>query len=106
MFLTTAQQNRISTAFQVLGLRGVSIFGSSGDGGSHFSFGRFGGGALAQTLNAISCKYQMPVFPTSSPYIVSVGGTMWEGADPKSPITWAGFGGGSGGGFSWEFDMP
>jgi len=105
MFLTTDQQARINTAFQVLGLRGVSIFGSSGDGGSHFSFGRFGGGALAQTLNEISCQYQMPVFPTTSPYIVSVGGTMWEGSS-ASPTTWAGFGGGSGGGFSWEFGMP
>jgi tripeptidyl-peptidase-1 len=106
MFLSTAQQARINTAFQVLGLRGVSIFGSSGDGGSHFSFGRFEGGALAQTLNEISCKYQMPVFPTSSPYLVSVGGTMWSNGDKSVPITWSGFGGGSGGGFSWEFEMP
>jgi len=105
MFISQAQQTRINTAFQVLGLRGVSIFGSSGDGGSHFSFGKFSGGALAQTLNEISCKYQMPVFPTASPYIVSVGGEMWEG-DAKHPTTWSGFGGGSGSGFSWEFDMP
>jgi tripeptidyl-peptidase-1 len=105
MFLSTDQQNRINTAFQVLGVRGVSIFGSSGDGGSHFSFGGFHGGPLADTLNKISCNYQMPVFPTTSPYIVSVGGTMWEGSS-KNPITWAGFGGGSGSGFSWEFAMP
>merc|ERR1712216_870143 len=24
----------------------------------------------------------------------------------SKPITWKGFGGGSGGGFSWQFDMP
>lgn len=105
MYLSTAQTTRINTAFQVLGLRGVTIFGSSGDGGSHFSFGKFHGGPIATTLNEISCKFQMPVFPTASPYIVSVGGTMW-GQDSKHPVTWAGFGGGSGGGFSWEFDMP
>jgi len=105
MFLSQDQQKRINTAFQVLGLRGVSIFGSSGDGGSHFSFGRFQGGAIADTLNEISCKYQMPVFPTASPYVVSVGGEMWAGSLSK-PTTWAGFGGGSGSGFSWEFDMP
>jgi tripeptidyl-peptidase-1 len=107
MFLSQEQEDRINTAFQVLGLRGVSIFGSSGDGGSHFSFGKFEGGALAKTLDKISCKLQMPVFPTTSPFIVSIGGTMWEGhSRPRKPVTWAGFGGGSGGGFSWHFDMP
>lgn len=105
MFLSQDQTSRINVAFQVLGVRGVSVFGSSGDGGSHFSFSRFSGGALADTLNEISCRLQMPVFPTSSPYIVSVGGTMWSG-DSSHPTTWSGFGGGSGSGFSWQFPMP
>merc|ERR1719277_2398672 len=61
MFLSSAQVARINTAFQILGVRGVTVFGSSGDGGSHFSFGKFpGGSAMAQVLNEISCKYQMP----------------------------------------------
>eukprot|EP00928_Gymnodinium_smaydae_P003251 TRINITY_DN11165_c0_g1_i2.p1 TRINITY_DN11165_c0_g1~~TRINITY_DN11165_c0_g1_i2.p1 ORF type:complete len:426 (+),score=82.54 TRINITY_DN11165_c0_g1_i2:96-1373(+) len=105
MFLSTEQTKRIHVALQVLGVRGVSVFGSSGDGGSHFSFGRFEGGRIASTLNEISCKFQMPVFPTASPYIVSIGGTMWDGSSSK-PTTWSAMGGGSGGGFSWQFDGP
>eukprot|EP00930_Biecheleria_cincta_P007647 TRINITY_DN10888_c0_g4_i1.p1 TRINITY_DN10888_c0_g4~~TRINITY_DN10888_c0_g4_i1.p1 ORF type:complete len:576 (-),score=113.37 TRINITY_DN10888_c0_g4_i1:73-1800(-) len=106
MFMSTEQVQRIDTALQVLGARGVSVFGSSGDGGSHFSFGRFQGGAMADVLNKISCKFQMPVYPTTSAYIVSVGGTMWKDGDSSKPITWSGSGGGSGGGFSWQMDRP
>jgi tripeptidyl-peptidase-1 len=102
MFLSQAQEDRINTAWQILGVRGVSIFGSSGDGGSHFSFQPFRGGSIADTLNSISCEYQMPVFPSSSPYITSVGGTQWKRRDPSKPTTWTG----SGGGFSRQFDMP
>jgi tripeptidyl-peptidase-1 len=89
----------------VLGARGVTVLGSSGDGGSHFSFGSFRGGAIADTLNSISCANQIPVYPTASPYIVSVGGEMWDRTADK-PITWAGYGGGSGGGFSIQFPAP
>ena len=32
---------------------------------------------LGNALNEISCQYQMPVFPTTSPYVTSVGGTDW-----------------------------
>lgn len=107
MFLSDDQTRRIDMALQVLGTRGVSVFGSSGDGGSHFSFGPFEGeGDVADALNEISCAYQFPVFPTASPYIVSVGGEMWSDGDSSHPITWAGFGGGSGGGFSWQFPQP
>ena len=47
----------------------------------------------------------MPVFPTTSPYVVSVGGTDWSGffnPNPKKPEAWSG----SGGGFSWQFPRP
>lgn len=50
--------------------------------------------------------WQFPIYPSPSPYVVSVGGTMWKGGDPLQPTTWAGFGGGSGGGFSWQFVAP
>jgi len=110
MFLDEVQTDRINTALQILGARGVTVLGSSGDGGSHFSFGPFEGEgddkAMADTLNEISCKFQIPVFPTASPYVVSIGGEMWDGGDSTKPITWAGYGGGSGGGFSIQFDAP
>lgn len=102
MYLTQDQVQRISNGLMVLGVRGISVFGSSGDGGSHFSFEPFSGGALANALNDISCAYQLPVFPTSSPYIISVGGTAWKNMDITKPIAWNG----SGGGLSWEFSMP
>jgi len=106
MYLSTDQFARISTAMQVLGTRGVSIFGSSGDGGSHFSFGAFSSWTqLGKDLNTISCAHAIPVSPTESPYVVSVGGTQWSGSS-KNPVTWSGYGGGSGGGVSWQFDRP
>ena len=110
MFLSQDQTDRINTALQVLGTRGISVFGSSGDGGSHFSFGPFKAEgddeAIADALNEISCEFQIPVMPTASPYIVSGGGEMWDDGDSSKPITWAGYGGGSGSGFSIEFDQP
>jgi tripeptidyl-peptidase-1 len=107
MFLSTEQTDKINTALQVLGARGVTVMGSSGDGGSHFSFGPFkSDGGIGDDLNSVSCKYQIPVFPTASPYVLSIGGEMWDNDDSSKPITWAGYGGGSGGGFSIEFDAP
>lgn len=102
MFLSRDQVRRIGTGFQLLALRGVSVFGSSGDGGSHFSFERFTGGAIANALNRASCALQLPVFPTTSPYITSVGGEDWSWYNPSRPKAWSG----SGGGFSWEFSAP
>ena len=59
------------------------------DGGSHFSFGPFQGDSkIANALNDISCEFQLPVFPTASPYVVSVGGEMWKNGDSHKPITW------------------
>ena len=51
MFTSVAQVGAINRALQALGLRGVSVLGASGDGGSHWSFGPFpgiGGCARAQ----------------------------------------------------------
>eukprot|EP00750_Incisomonas_marina_P021692 INCI4631.1.p1 GENE.INCI4631.1~~INCI4631.1.p1 ORF type:complete len:605 (-),score=107.53 INCI4631.1:134-1885(-) len=100
MYLTQAQTDRINHGFQLLGLRGVTVLGASGDGGSHFSFEPFsGGGEMSSVLNKISCEFQFPVFPTSSPYVLSVGGEAWENGDMNKPVAWEG----SGGGFSWQF---
>lgn len=106
------QQERINTEFMKLGLRGVSIFAASGDGGSHFSFGPFSTGDLAASLNEVICKtnggINMPVFPTSSPYLTSVGGTQWQSesygpeCSATQPCGWTD----GGGGFSWDFAAP
>ena len=103
MYLSDEQASKIDQALMALGLRGVSIFGSSGDGGSHWSFGRFHGwGKVPRVLNEIGCEYQFPIYPSPSPYVVSVGGTEWKGGDPSNPVMWSG----SGGGFSWQFPRP
>ena len=103
MFLSTEQSAKIDRALMALGLRGVTIFGSSGDGGSHWSFGKFPGwGKVPRELNKIGCEFQFPIYPSPSPYVVSVGGTDWEGGDPRRPTMWSG----SGGGFSWQFAQP
>ena len=103
MFMSVEQVAKINTGLMALGLRGVSIFASSGDGGSHWSFGRFQGwGAIPRVLNEIGCQYQFPIFPSPSPYVVSVGGTDWRAGDSSQPTMWPG----SGGGFSWTFERP
>jgi hypothetical protein len=103
MFNGTLQSERINTYFMTLGLRGVTVLGSSGDGGSHFSFSRFQGGPIADALNEVSCKFQIPVFPTASPYVLSIGAEMWSGSS-KNPVTWNYQNTyGSGGGFSIQF---
>jgi len=168
MFVSQDQVARINHALMALGLRGVSVLGSSGDGGSHWSFGKFHGfGKIPRLLcvaralavltseslarcvllaarcsllpaltcpllfarsslrtplccvltqiwriadrlrrNKIGCEFMFPIYPSPSPYMISVGGTDWVGGDPSQPETWAGFGGGSGGGFSWQFPSP
>jgi tripeptidyl-peptidase-1 len=86
-----------------LGLRGVSIFGSSGDGGSHWSFGPFSGfGKVPRALNRVGCEFMFPIYPSPSPYVCSVGGTQWRLGDMTKPVMWSG----SGGGFSWKFPSP
>jgi hypothetical protein len=106
MFDDTELTGRINTYFQVLGLRGVTVLGSSGDGGSHFSFCKFSGGPIADALNEVSCAYQIPVFPTASPYVLSIGAEMWAGSS-NNPVTWnVNNVYGSGGGFSLQFPAP
>jgi tripeptidyl-peptidase-1 len=106
MFLSAAEVQRINVALKVLGTRGVSVFGASGDGGSHFSFQPFQGGDIADTLNKISCSLNLPVAPACSPYLTVVGGTQWEEGDSSKPVAWSGFNGATGGGFSWQFPIP
>ena len=106
MFESEDQENRIDVEFMKLGLRGVTVTAASGDGGSHFAFGPFNKGNLFNELNRIICSsMNMPVYPTSSPYVLSVGGTTWLAetaygpqCTPTTPCGWSS----SGGGFSWK----
>ena len=105
MFTSVAQVGAINRALQALGLRGVSVLGASGDGGSHWSFGPFPGiGPVARALNKVGCESMFPIFPSPSPYMTSVGGSDWAGfpPDPTRPVAWSG----SGGGFAWQFPRP
>jgi len=104
MYLSKQQTDKINTAFKVLALRGVTVFGSSGDGGSHWSFEPFpSGSALGRDLNKIGCATTSPVYPTGSPYVTSVGGIDFSGGGGSSnPVAWSG----SGGGFTWQFPRP
>eukprot|EP00966_Prymnesium_polylepis_P297933 6883971-Prymnesium_polylepis.1 len=100
---SAAPTSRRSGSLQALGLRGVTVVGSSGDGGSHWSFEPFEGfGKIASALNEVGCEFQFPIYPSPSPYMLSIGGTSWEGGDATRPIAWSG----SGGGFSWQFPAP
>lgn len=118
MFTSAREAERINTEWLKLGLRGVSIFAATGDGGSHFSFGPFSRlreiglyccsrvvpnawSVVGQILNNISCEYNFPTSPAESPFVTGVGGTSWP-TDPKKPVGWSG----SGSGFSWRFPMP
>lgn len=72
--------DRINQEFMKVGLMGVTILAASGDGGNHFAFGKYDGSdsTLSDALNEISCAYSFPVFPTDSPYVLSVGGSSWD----------------------------
>jgi len=103
MFESAAQVAAINKALMVLGMRGVSVLGASGDGGSHWSFEPFPGfGKLPRALNKVGCELMFPIFPSPSPFMTSVGGTVWKSFDSARPVAWSG----SGGGFSWQFAAP
>ena len=109
MFDSEAVEQRIDAELAKLGLRGTTITAASGDGASHFAFGPFSGG-IGDDLNAIICnKMNMPVYPTSSPYVLSVGGTQWSSDDiygpqcsSEKPCGWTD----GGAGFAWRHAQP
>ena len=109
MFPSQEVEDRIDVEMMKLGLRGTTIVAASGDGASHFAFGPFQGG-IGDQLNEIICSsMQMPVYPASSPFVLSVGGIQWSSDDiygptctAESPCGWTD----GGGGFSWKAEMP
>ena len=81
--------NQVNLAMQKLGVRGLTILFASGDGGV---YGRRG-----------TLKRFAPSFPSTSPYITSVGGTNFVHPGSLGAETaWSG----SGGGFSDTFGIP
>ena len=109
MFASAEVETRIDAELAKLGLRGVTVTASSGDGGSHFAFGPFSGGVGGALDELICDSLQMPVYPTASPYVLSVGGTQWSSDDmygptcsSTKPCGWSS----GGGGFSWSHAAP
>jgi len=104
MFANANVEVLINLELQKLGLRGVTVLAASGDGGSHYSFQKYSGGDpfLAAALNKVSCENQLPTFPSSSPFLLSVGGSDWDpdsGASADNPVGWNR----GGCGFSWVY---
>ncbi len=107
LYASEAQQERINVAFKMMGLRGMTVLGASGDGGPHWSFGPFSSRSpIGVALNKVGCGMMNPLFPANSPYILAVGGITWKNNDPKQPSAWALHEGCTGGGFSNEFAAP
>jgi len=62
---------RVNTEFQKIGLRGVTLLSASGDSGCH-----------GRTDESCVAKQFRPDFPGSSPFVLSVGGTMITNGQP------------------------
>ena len=84
--LDVAYMNRINVEFQKAGVRGLTFLFASGDNGA-------------------GCKKQKfrPMYPSSSPYVTTVGGTAFDNPFAVSGEYAYGI---SGGGFSTVFDRP
>lgn len=89
--LSPDYMKRINVEFQKIGLRGVSLLFASGDDG-----------AGCHELPDGSSTYE-PDFPASSPYVTTVGGTMFTGVFSDNNEKGNDL---SGGGFSNIFPMP
>jgi len=107
MYTSAEQTQRISDEFMQMGLRGMTIFAATGDGGCHFSFGPFPEtSSIGRSLNKFSCEQSMPTFPAESPYVVAVGGSQMSGSHPITCSSETGCIVTGGGGFSWQFSTP
>ncbi|KZP15649.1 family S53 protease-like protein [Athelia psychrophila] len=82
--LDPGSANNLCNAYMQLGARGTSVFFASGDGG-------------VSGTQSSTCTTFVPTFPSTCPYVTSVGGTT------GTPETAAGL---SGGGFSTIFAVP
>ncbi|KAL1304330.1 hypothetical protein AAFC00_000731 [Neodothiora populina] len=86
---------RTCNEFAQLGARGVSLFFAAGDGG-------VGGAGSCYSNNGTNAPTFLPLFPSTCPYITSVGGTM--NFNPEVVAHSGSYAGG--GGFSDYFARP
>jgi len=102
--LPHAYSDRLNTEFMKAALRGITILFSSGVDGA--------GGSHVRGIGNKTCKFFRPQFPSSSPYITSVGSTaVRTGSDGKAKEVVCnagtlGVGVTSGGGFSNRYLRP
>jgi len=92
-FCDSATRNRLSEDVQKLGAMGVTVVIASGDDGS--------GGMSRQGSNNGKLS---PSFPASIPAALAVGATFFESGLSGEEMATTQFG--SGGGFSYDYDMP
>merc|ERR1711971_599175 len=92
-FCDSTVRSRLSEDVQKLGAMGITVVIASGDDGS--------GGMSRQGSNNGKLS---PSFPASIPYALAVGSTFFEGGLSGEEMATTQFG--SGGGFSYDYDMP
>merc|ERR1712241_735239 len=92
-FCDSATRTRLSEDVQKLGAMGITVLIASGDDGS--------GGISRQGSNNGKLS---PSFPASIPTALAVGATFFESGLSGEEMATTQFG--SGGGFSYDYDMP
>merc|ERR1719201_1619008 len=92
-FCDSTTRTRLSEDVQKLGAMGVTVVIASGDDGS--------GGISRQGSNYGKLS---PSFPASMPYALAVGSTFFDSGLSGEEMATTQFG--SGGGFSYDYDMP
>merc|ERR1712206_73048 len=92
-FCDSSTITRLSEDVQKLGAMGVTVVIASGDDGS--------GGTSRQGSNNGKLS---PSFPASIPYALAVGATFFESGLSGEEVATTQFG--SGGGFSYDYDIP
>merc|ERR1711874_943617 len=92
-FCDSSTTSRLSEDVQKLGAMGVTVVIASGDDGS--------GGVSRQGSNHGKLS---PSFPASIPHALAVGATYFESGLSGEEMATTQFG--SGGGFSYDYDMP
>merc|ERR1711939_16456 len=92
-FCDATTRTRLSEDVQKLGAMGITVVIASGDDGS--------GGMSRQGSNNGKLS---PSFPASIPYALAVGSTFFESGLSGEEMATTQFG--SGGGFSYDYDMP